>query len=89
MELTPEEEGLLGSVEHGEWRRIPDLPAAWRVARRITDEDATWRIVRRIDADAIVIAEVFAKKTQATPRAVIAACQRRLRTYDSVAGEKE
>jgi len=56
---------------------------------RITDEDATWRIVYRIDADAIVIAEVFAKKTQATPKAVIAACRRRLRSYDSVAGEKE
>ena len=56
---------------------------------RITDEDATWRIVYRIDTDAIVIAEVFAKKTPATPRAVIAACQRRLRTYDSVVGDKE
>ena len=40
---------------------------------RITDEDATWRIVYRIDTDAIVIAEVFAKKTQVAPRAVIAA----------------
>jgi phage-related protein len=56
---------------------------------RITDQNATWRVVYRIDKDAIVIAGVFAKKTQATPKAVIAACQRRLRSYDSVAGEKE
>ena len=56
---------------------------------RIVDEAATWRIVYRIDADAIVVAEVFAKKTQATPKAVIAASQRRLRTYDAVADDKE
>lgn len=48
------------------------------------DEDVTWRLVYRIDLDAIVIADVFKKKTQATPRAVIEACQRRLRQYDAV-----
>jgi len=56
---------------------------------RITDEDRTWRIVYRVDADAIVILDVFAKKTQATPRAVIAACKRRLVSYDAIADEKE
>ena len=30
---------------------------------RIIDEAATWRIVYRIDTDAIIIAEVFSKKT--------------------------
>lgn len=49
---------------------------------RIKDQTAEWRIVYRIDADAIIIAEVFHKKTQATPRTVIATCQRRLRQYD-------
>jgi phage-related protein len=34
---------------------------------RITDETTIWRIVYRIDSDAIVIAEVFQKKTQQTP----------------------
>ena len=56
---------------------------------RVPDEDATWRIVYRVDTDAIVVAEVFAKKTQAMPKRVIDACKRRLRVYDSVAGEKE
>ena len=50
---------------------------------------ATWRIVYRIDADAIVIAEVFAKKTQATPKAVIDACKRRLRSLRCRRGGKE
>jgi len=85
---------LLRRLQRGESLSLPQsrpMPSIGRRCHelRITDEDATWRIVYRIDADAIVIAEVFAKKTQATPKAVIAASQRRLRTYDSVAGEKE
>jgi phage-related protein len=38
----------------------------------------------RIDPDAVVIAAVIAKKTQATPRPVLAACQRRLQMYDQL-----
>jgi phage-related protein len=49
---------------------------------RIVDATATWRIVYRIDADAIVIAGVFSKKTPQTPKHVIEDCQRRLRRYD-------
>jgi len=49
---------------------------------RINDEDATWRIIYRLDADAIVILEVFRKKSAATPRQVIVECKRRLRLYD-------
>lgn len=56
---------------------------------RIIDEKATWRIVYRIDPDAIVIADVFGKKTQATPPQVIAACKRRLREYDAIVRSKE
>jgi len=56
---------------------------------RVVDADATWRIFYRIGQDAIVVAEVFAKKTQATPRPVIDACKRRPCAYDAIAGEKE
>jgi phage-related protein len=34
---------------------------------RIPDAGVTWRIIYRVDDDAIVIAEVFPKKQQATP----------------------
>ncbi len=51
---------------------------------RIQDESATWRIVYRTDLDAIVIAEVFSKSSQATPKAVIDVCRARLRRYDSL-----
>jgi phage-related protein len=56
---------------------------------RITDADVTWRLIYRIDADAIVIVEVFSKKTQTTPKAVVDACRRRLRDYDALAAAKE
>jgi phage-related protein len=52
---------------------------------RIQDQKHTWRIVYRVDADAVVIAEVFAKTTQATPATVIKNSQRRLRAYDDAA----
>ena len=35
---------------------------------RITDDNSIWRILYRIDNDAILILEVFKKKTQRTPK---------------------
>ena len=40
-------------------------------------------IMYRIDTDAVLIADVFEKKTQKTPTEVINRCQRRLRKYDA------
>jgi len=85
---------LLRRLQRGESLGLPHsrpMPVVGRRCHelRIVDEAATWRIVYRIDADAIVIAEVFAKKTQAAPKSVIDACKRRLREYDAIVGEKE
>jgi phage-related protein len=55
---------------------------------RIQDRDVTWRVIYRVDVDAVIIAEVFAKKTQATPQNVIDVCKRRLRKFDEAAKEK-
>lgn len=49
---------------------------------RIVDKDCTWRLVYRTDSDAIIIAEVFKKKTNQTPKSVIDTAQRRLKEYD-------
>jgi len=38
---------------------------------RINDGKSTWRIIYRIDDDAIIILEVFKKKTQQTPKKII------------------
>ena len=49
---------------------------------RIVDVNATWRIIYRIDPDAIVIADVYSKKSRTTPRSVIARSRTRLQEYD-------
>jgi phage-related protein len=46
-------------------------------------------VVYRLDPDAVVIAEVFSKKTKATPMAVLATCRRRLREYDAATREED
>jgi phage-related protein len=51
---------------------------------RINDASGAWRIVYKVAKDAIVILEVFSKKTQSTPREVEEACRRRLRQYDAI-----
>jgi phage-related protein len=49
---------------------------------RIDDGGVAWRVIYRADPDAIVILEVFSKKTRKTPESVINVCRRRLRDYD-------
>ena len=63
-------------------RTMPSIGARCHELR-INDENKTWRIVCRVDSDAIVILEVFEKKTQKTPREVIENCKRRIRLHNS------
>jgi phage-related protein len=51
---------------------------------RINDASGTWRIVYKVVVDAIVILEVFSKKTKSTPREVVEVCRRRLRQYEGI-----
>ena len=62
-------------------RPLPSIGARCHELR-IVDEQVTWRIMCRIDNDAIVIALVFAKKTQATSKKVIDTCKGRYKDYD-------
>lgn len=85
---------LLRRLQRGETLGMPHsrpLPVIGRRCHelRIVDVDATWRIVYRIDPDAIVIAEVFSKRTRRMPKAVIDSCRRRLAVYDAVIGATE
>jgi phage-related protein len=50
---------------------------------RIVDKDVSWRIIYRIDPDAVILVEVFCKKTGKTPKHVIEVCKKRLKEYDS------
>lgn len=72
--------GELIAMPHS--RPMPDIgPRCYEL--RIDDTGVTWRTVYRIYPDAIVILEVFSKKSRATPRAVIATCRKRLREYEN------
>jgi phage-related protein len=62
-------------------RPMPSIGAGCHELR-IDDGGAAWRIIYRIDRDAVVLLEVFSKKSRRTPRDVIAACRGRLRDYD-------
>jgi phage-related protein len=80
---------LLRLLQKGEKLSLPHsrpMPSIGRRCHelRIEDENLTWRIIYRIDNDAIVIAEVFEKKTQKTPKSVIDICKKRLKEYDNI-----
>jgi phage-related protein len=48
---------------------------------RVRDRSGTWRIVYAIDPDAVLVLDVFEKKTKATPDGIVQGCRRRLRAY--------
>jgi len=51
---------------------------------RVNDENITWRIIYRIDIDAIIIIDMFSKKTSKTPKTVIDVSKQRIKDYDSI-----
>jgi phage-related protein len=78
---------LLRRLQRGDSLEMPHsrpMPSIGRRCHelRISDIDGTWRVMYRIDSDAIVITDVFMKKTQRTPGSVIATCKKRLKEYD-------
>ena len=75
------QEGILLGLPHS--RPMPSIGKGCHELR-ITDRNVIWRIVYRIDPDAILIADVFKKKTQQTPKQVVADSQRRLKRYDQL-----
>ena len=64
-------------------RPMPDIGAGCHELR-IVDGHANWRIMYYIAPDAIVILDVFPKKTAATPKQVITECQKRLAEFRRV-----
>ena len=49
---------------------------------RVNDKSKTWRLICRMDSDAILVLDVFEKKTKETPQGVIEVCRRRLKLYE-------
>jgi phage-related protein len=80
MLLRELQEGRLLSMPHS--RPMPDIGVRCHELR-VNDENKAWRLVYRIDPDAIVILDVFEKRTKRTPQQVIEICRRRLRRYEA------
>jgi phage-related protein len=78
---------LLRLLQRGEQLGMPQAELLRNVGKRcralrVRDAEHNWRIMYRIDADAILILEVYAKKTQKIPDEVVQRCQQRLNRYD-------
>ena len=56
---------------------------------RVNDENQTWRILYHVATDAVVILDVFSKKTAAIPSEILTNCKRRLAAYLRVASGGE
>lgn len=83
---------LLRRLQRGETLGLPHsrpLPSIGRRCHelRVKDEGVTWRVIFRVDEDAIVIVEVFAKKTAQTPKSVVNVCKKRLKDYERATRE--
>lgn len=85
---------LLGLLQAGKTLSMPHsrpLPAIGpRCAElRIRDAQHNWRIVYRIDQDAVIVVDVFAKKTQQLSNEIIRQCRQRLRDYDKASRKED
>ncbi len=79
---------LLRLLQEGESLTMPQAEPIPGVgprcgALRIRDAEHNWRIMFRIDGDAVLVVEVYSKKTRAIPIEVIERCRRRLKQYDA------
>jgi phage-related protein len=79
---------LLRALQRGEKLSLPQsrpMPSIGLRCHelRIVDENLNWRIVYRIEPDAIIILEVFEKKTNRTPKPVTDVCKKRIKEYES------
>ena len=82
---------LLRKLQDGELLSMPESRPMPNIGKRChelrvidSENNQQWRIVYRIDDDAIIVVDIFAKKTQETPKQVIDNSQRRLKLYDEV-----
>ena len=79
---------LLRRLQQGERLAMPrsrPMPAiGYRCHElRINNANVTWRIIYRLDQDAVLILEIFRKKTSQTPKQTIDICKARIRDYDN------
>jgi phage-related protein len=85
---------LLRRLQRGEALALPHsrpMPAIGPQCHelRISDGAHAWRLVYHVESDAVVILDVFSKKTRTTPKAMLEACRKRLMAYRQASGQRE
>lgn len=78
--------GLLRQIQRGEVLGLPHSRPMPEIAPgchelRINDSGSNWRIMYHVAPEAVVVLDVFHKKTKTTPHAVTGNCRRRLRAF--------
>ena len=81
---------LLRLLQEGEKLGMPQAEPLPMVgprcgAIRVRDGEHNWRIMYRVDPDAVLVLEVYAKKTRKIPQEVIDRCKQRRKDYDDTA----
>ncbi len=56
---------------------------------RVVDQKTSWRIIYCVDELAVVVLEVFAKKSRRLPPSILRTCQRRLAAYRAILRDEE
>ena len=83
---------LLRRLQTGELIQMPASRPMPEIGRnchelRVDDGGVTWRVVYHLDSDAVVILEVFQKKSRVTPKQVLEVTRKRLRAYQAASRE--
>jgi phage-related protein len=78
---------LLRQLQQGEQLGMPQAEPLPIVgprcgALRVRDAEHNWRIMYRADVDAVLVLDVYSKKTRRIPDEVIARCKDRVKRYD-------
>ncbi len=86
--------GYLRRLQRGEKLSLPEsrpMPSIGPGCHelRVQDQTVTWRILYYVGREAVVILEVFAKKTRRTPKPVIRTARKRLDVYIEAAEDGE
>jgi phage-related protein len=84
---------LLRRLQRGEVLSLPQSRPMPRIGAqchelRINDGDHAWRLIYHVERDAVVILDVFSKKTQTTPQSTIETSRRRLTQYQRTSHAK-
>ena len=85
---------LLRRLQRGEVLSLPvsrPMPSVGRGCHelRVNDARKSWRLVYAVEHEAIVLLEVFEKKTERTPKQVIDSCRERLTRFRRAIREED